>query len=266
MVQSIAKEDNGRILNLAYNIHIVVRVWGGKSVSKHASERELKSDNPRVSAAPVSLAATGGAGNVFEQAVGAYWLAQLLVGAIPPILIDCSVSEVEFQTEHLGWHTDDVLIAGRSSETGATRKLACQVKRTFTISSSDEDCKNAILDFWTDFKSSGVFSPATDRFAILTQLGTNTLLQHCASLLECARAAQDADDFEHRLNTAGFLSSTAIRYCDELVSIISDAEGRKVTRGEAFPFLRLIHILSLDLSSGSRQAEAAIKSLLGYTA
>jgi hypothetical protein len=46
--------------------------------------------------------------------VGAYWLAQLLVGGIPPILIDCSVVEVYFQTEHLGWHTDDFLVVGQN--------------------------------------------------------------------------------------------------------------------------------------------------------
>ena len=222
--------------------------------------------NKKSPATPVSSpASTGGVGTVFEQSVGAYWLAQLLVGGIPPILIDCSVVEVHFQTEHLGWCTDDFLVIGQNG-CGATRKLAGQVKRTFTISAIDEDCKNTILDFWNDFNNLGVFSPATDRFAVVTQLGTNTLLRHFGSLLDCARAAQDADDFEHRLNTAGFLSSTAIRYCDDLVAIISAAEGRELSRREIFPLLRFIDVLSLDLSSGTRQAEAAIKSLLSYTA
>ena len=111
-----------------------------------------------------------------------------------------------------------------------------------------------------------MFSAATDRFAIVTQLGTNTLLRHFGSLLDCARAAQDADDFEHRLTTAGFVSSTAIRYCDDLVTIISGAEGRELSRRDIFPLLRVINVLSLDLSSGTRQAEASIKSLLSYTA
>jgi hypothetical protein len=53
---------------------------------------------------PVSSpAATGGAGTTFEQHVGSYWLAQLLVRAIPPVLIDGTVAEVSFQTERLGW-------------------------------------------------------------------------------------------------------------------------------------------------------------------
>ena len=51
----------------------------------------------------------GEPGTVFEQHVDAYWLAQLLVQAIPPILHDCAVVEVHLQTEHLGWHTDDLL-------------------------------------------------------------------------------------------------------------------------------------------------------------
>lgn len=83
---------------------------------------------------------------------------------------------------------------------------------------------------------------------------------------ECARAAQDAEDFEHRLSTTGFLSATALRYCDEVVTIISGAEGRDVTAGEILPFLKIIQVLSLDLAAGSRQGEAAIKSLLSYTA
>jgi len=230
------------------------------------SEGTPNTESTTVKAASVSSpAATGGAGSVFESSVGAYWLAQLLVGAIPPILIDCSVDQLHFQTEHLGWHTDDILVVGRSSG-GAIRKLAGQIKRTFTISSSDEDCKDTILDFWADFKNPVLFSSATDRLAIITQLGTNTLLQHFGSLLECARAAQNAEDFEHRLSTAGFLSSTAIRYCGEVATIISGAEGRDVKAGEILPFLKIIQVLSLDLSTGTRQGEAAIKSLLSYTA
>ena len=77
-------------------------------MSEQSTSGALKPEAAQLKATPVSSpAATGGAGSVFEQAVGAYWLAQLLVGAIPAILIDCSVTEVHFQTEHLGWHTDD---------------------------------------------------------------------------------------------------------------------------------------------------------------
>ena len=75
-----------------------------------------------------SPVATGGAGTFFEQHVDAYWLAQLLVRAIPPILHDCTVVEVHFQTERLGWNTDDFLVVGENGS-GSRRKLAGQVKR-----------------------------------------------------------------------------------------------------------------------------------------
>ena len=218
------------------------------------------SDAGRIS----SPASTGGAGTVFEQHVGAYWLAQLLVGAIPPILIDCSVVEVDFQTEHLGWHTDDFLVVGQSGS-GELRKLAGQVKRTFTVSATDEECKKTVQDFWKDYKNPDRFSPLTDRFAIVTQRGSNTLLEHFGNLLDCSRAAKDGKDFENRLATPGFISAKAVQYCNELRTIVGELEQKGISAAEIWPFLRVLHVLSLDLATSTRQSEAAIKSLLAYT-
>src|SRR5437762_117629 len=118
-----------------------------------------------------SPASTGGAGTFFEQHVDAYWLAQLLVRGIPPILHDCAVVEVHLQTEHLGWHTDDFLIVGQNGS-GDRRKLVGPVKRTFTVSATDDECKKAVQDFWKDFRNPQQFSLATDRFALVTLRGT----------------------------------------------------------------------------------------------
>jgi hypothetical protein len=212
-----------------------------------------------------SPASTGGAGTFFEQHVHAYWLAQLLVRAVPPILRDCAVVEVHLQNEHLGLNTDDLLIVGENGA-GERRRLVGQVKRTFTVSASDGECKKAIQDYWKDFSSGQVFSPAADRFALITLRGTNTLLEHFAGLLDCARAARDAGEFEHRLATPGFLSAKAVEYCGEVRAIVGEREGRSVSAGDVWGFLRVLHVLSLDLNSATGQAEAAIKSLLAHTA
>jgi hypothetical protein len=211
---------------------------------------------------PVS---TGGAGNVFEQAVGAYLLSQLLVCATPPVLIDCSVVEISFQNEYRGWNTDDFLLIGQTPA-GTKRKLAGQVKRSFTVSSADAEFKNAIIDFWNDFQNAAVFSAEHDRFAFVVQLGSNTLLRHFGGLLDCARASTDANDFENRLSTSGLLSSTAIRYCDEIVAIVKDAGNPDTTRAQVYPLLRATHVISLDLATSTRQSEALMKSLLTFTA
>ncbi len=207
-------------------------------------------------------ASTGGAGSTFEQHVGAYWLAQLLIGSIPPILIETTVAEVGFQTERIGWHTDDFLIACTAG--GAVRKLAGQVKRSFTVSAADKECVQAVTDFWKDFNGQH-FSKEKDRLALVTLRGTNALLEHFVGLLDCARAARDGAEFEQRLRTKGFISTTAIRYCDELQRIIGDVVGKPVTPADIWPFLRVLHVLNLDLTNSTRQAEAHIKSALALT-
>ena len=211
-----------------------------------------------------SPAATGGAGTFFEQHVDAYWLALLMVRGIPPILRDCTVDEVCLQTEHLGWHTDDFLIVGKNGS-GQCRKLAGQVKRNFTVSATDDECKKAVQDFWKDFKNPKQFSQTSDRFALVTLQGTKTLLGHFSGLLDCARASRDGDDFEHRLATLGFINKKTVQYCGEIQKIIRETEERDVSVAEVWSFLCVLHVLSLDLNSATGQMEAMIKNLLAHT-
>ncbi len=208
-------------------------------------------------------ASTGGAGTTFEQHVGAYWLAQLLVGAIPPILILTTVAEVSFQTERLGWQTDDFLVVCKSGD--MSRNLAGQVKRSFTVSASNNECVQAVTAFWKDFNATR-FSKDHDRLALVTLRGTNTLLEHFVGLLDCARAARDGDEFEQRLATEGFISDTSVRYCAVLQGIIGVVDGQPVRAADIWPFLRALHVLSLDLHTSTRQTEAQIKSMLALAA
>lgn len=208
--------------------------------------------------------ATGGAGTFFEQHVSAYWLALLLVKGIPPILHGCAVVEVHLQTERLGWHTDDFLVVGENGS-GDRRRLAGQVKQTFTVSATDSRFQKAVQDFWTDFNNRQQFSPASDRFALVTLRGTNTLLEHFAGLLECSRSARDGHEFQRMLATPGFLSSKVVGYCDEIRTVIGESEGKAVSAADLWPFLRVLHVLSLDLNTSPRQTEAAIQTLLAHT-
>jgi tRNA A37 threonylcarbamoyladenosine biosynthesis protein TsaE len=209
-------------------------------------------------------ASTGGAGTFFEQHVDTAFLTLLLVRGIPPILSDCSVTEVHIQTERSGWNTDDVLVVG---ENGAGRRLRLigQVKRTFTVSSSDEECKATIVGFWKDFQGNSDFSVSDDRFAIITQRGTNTFLAHFAGLLDCARTSLDCADFEHRLQTPGFVNKKVVHYCGEIQKILEEHDGLTIPLDELWPFLKLIHALNFDLASSTRQTETVYKTLLAYT-
>lgn len=204
---------------------------------------------------------TGGEGVFFEQHVAAYWLAQLLVRSIPPILTDAGVTDVYFQTEHLGFNTDDFLVVCARAD-ATTARLVGQVKRSFTISAAEDECKKAIGDFWKDFKKADPFNPQHDRLVLVTLRGTGTLLKDFVGLLDCAKGAADSEEFQRRLSLDGFVSKKSIHQCTELCEIVSALEGAPFTAKDLWPFLRVLHVLSLDLHTTTRQTEAHIKTLL----
>jgi hypothetical protein len=206
---------------------------------------------------------TGGEGVFFEQHVAAYWLTQLLVRGIPPILTDTGVIEVHFQTEHLGFNTDDFLVV--CARPGATTaRLVGQVKRSLTISATDDECKKAIGDFWKDFKKANPFDPRHDRLVLVTLRGTDTLLKDFVGLLDCARGAAHGEEFVRRLSLDGFVSKKSEHQCRKLCEIVSALEEAPVTAKDLWPFLRVLHVLSLDLHTSTRQTEAHIKTLLAF--
>ena len=211
-----------------------------------------------------SPAATGDAGGHFEQHVDAFSLALLLVGATPPILTNTSVVEVSFQTAHLGWKTDDILIVGEAG-TGVRRQLAGQVKRTFTVSASNEDCRKTFKGFWDDFRAENPFNASEDRFAIITQHGTTTLLVSFSSLLECARASVNAADFNRRLTLEGLISKKAKQQNEAIKTILTDRIGSAPDDEDYWQFLQVVNVVSYDLNTSTAQTEAAALSLLAHT-
>jgi hypothetical protein len=208
--------------------------------------------------------ATGGAGTFFEQHVNATFLALLLVRGIPPVLTDCQLEEVHFQTEHLGWKTDDVLLVGLNGG-GERRQLAGQMKKSFTVSSKDEDCQKTFIDFWRDFQNDSHFNRDRDRFAIITLRGTETLLGRLNTLLDCARASISATDYSPRMTTDGYLHQKARRHAAEIRTIVESTAGGTVSDDEFWQFLKVIHVLNFDLNTSTAQTEAWVKTLLAYT-
>lgn len=212
-----------------------------------------------------SPSSSGGEGTYFEQHVNAHWLALLLVEAIPPIALDGTIAKVSFQTEHLGWSTDDVLVTSRT-RTGDVRRLACQVKKSLIIGTENAEFSATIIDAWKDFSSTSVFRENIDAIAIVTQLGTNVVLRDFAGLLDAARASSTAADFEHRLGTAGFVNAQVRTHANVIQEILKTHEGGDVDRERTWRFLRHLYVLSLDLNTATSQAAAHVQTLLAHTA
>ncbi|HJW93458.1 MAG TPA: ATP-binding protein [Thermoanaerobaculia bacterium] len=212
-----------------------------------------------------SPASSGGEGTYFEQHTNAYWLALLLVDAIPPMALDGTISKVSFQTEHLGWSTDDVLVTSRTS-TSDIRQLACQVKKSLTIGADDAEFSGTIIDAWKDFSNATVFRENIDALALITQLGTNVVLRDFAALLDCARGSSTIADFEHRLGTPGFVNARVRTHATVIEEILQTHEGGAVDRERMWAFLRHLYVLSLDLNTATSQTAAHVQTLLAHTA
>ena len=212
-----------------------------------------------------SPVATGGGGDHFEEHVAAFLLGLLLVRTTPPILTDTSIVSVHLQTNHLGWRTDDILVIGETNA-GERRRLAMQVKRTFRISTTDADCRKTFQGMWQDFQAGDRFTYSTDRLAIVTLRGTDSLLGHFSSLLDCAEASTDSEDFNRRLSLDGHISKRAKNQNNVIRTILKDDTASPLNENFYFRFLRTINVLSFDLNTKTSQTEAAILGLLSLSA
>ena len=197
--------------------------------------------------------------------MAAFALGLLLARATPPILTDTSVVEVHLQTGHLAWRTDDILLVGETSD-GRRRKLAVQVKRTFTISANNEDCRKTIQGMWDDFRADDRFSISMDQLAIVTLHGTSALLRDFNSLLQCVRATTDSEDFDRRILLEGYISMRAKDQSNAVKTILSEHIGAPVDADLYWCFLRTINVLSYDLNTPTSQTKASMLSLLSHFA
>ena len=208
--------------------------------------------------------ATGGGGEQFEQQVAAFALGLLLVRAPPPVLTDTSLVEVHMQTSHVGWCTDDLLLVGESA--AGARRLALQVKRRFSVSAKNDECRKTILGMWKDFLAAERFEEAADQLAIVTLHGTSALIRDFGSLLHCARASNDAEDFKHRLSLKRFLSEKAKGQERDIRHILIQEGGASLGDDTYWRFLRTVNVLNFDLGTPTSQTEASVLALLSLCA
>ena len=203
---------------------------------------------------------TGGAGTVFEQHVGAMFLALLLTRGIPAIFRDCQVEEVGFQTRRLGWETDDLLVT--CSSRSGPRRLAMQSRRSFTVGKSD-GCKETIQKFWNDFNADR-FNPDRDALVLATLHRTGNL-GGLASLLDCARSSPGPADFKDRLETPGFVSDAARGCHQHIRSVVDNADSGSASDEMIWRFLRTVYVLFLDFTTDTAQQEATVTQWLAQS-
>jgi hypothetical protein len=219
----------------------------------------------RLDEIPSSPLATGGAGTFFEQHVDAAFLTYLLVGGIPPFLKDCQIEKIHFQAGHLGWQMDDLVVVG-CNEDGSQRKAAIQVKRSFTLTASDDDCGETFTRAWQDFNNSELFNRGRDVLVLITGPVSEKLLKGLRVLLDCARASESGEDLFRRLRLETYHNKTALKYAGVIHKIITNAASEEVPVSEVWSLLCAFDFCSLDLNSAGSVVAASLLSLLATTA
>lgn len=213
------------------------------------------------SSSTASVISTGAGGTVFEHHVGASFISLLLTGGFLPVFPQASAIKVHFQAKRLGWNTDDLVIEGAGTS-GQRHRIAVQVKRTFSISTSDSECRKTFLAAWNDFNNSALFNGSCDALLLITHLGTNRLLGDFGWLLTQARASSSVDDFMHRRSGDGLLNKRSKADCLTVQKIIEEESGAAISDIQLWKFLRAFHVVSYDLSGQSSKDEAWVRSLL----
>ena len=218
--------------------------------------------------APTPIAnviSTGGGGTTFEHQVAASFLSLVLTHSYIPVFPGAVAAKLHLQAGRLGWKLDDFLVEAVEQGT-IPRKLAAQVKRSFTLSEGDEDCCQTMLAAWADFHNASLFNRAYDALLLIVHLGTNRILGDFTWLLQQARTSTTAADFAQRLAGQGTLNRRCKGDYDALKSILAKGAGAAIDDAELWAFLRCFYVLSYDLTSSGANTEAGIRTLLAQLA
>ncbi|MBD2580481.1 ATP-binding protein [Oscillatoria sp. FACHB-1406] len=198
-------------------------------------------------ASPIS---TGGAGSDYENRVGAYYLAALLLQAVPRGQEAGVTREVRFQRLYEGEPLDDLIIVSELQVGEA--KLALQIKRDLTFGEKDETFDEVIQACWETFKSSE-FHIGIDRFGIGIGLYSKNIDEYYQSVLTWARTSTDSNDFLKRINQQNLANKTQRSFIQLIRGKLDTYLGSNVTDDELWDFLRSMVILHFDFQrDGSR--------------
>ena len=210
-----------------------------------------------------SSISTSGAGFTYEHRVGAMFLTFLLTRAPPMIFTTSRVTKVSFQTKRLGWETDDLLVECSTKDSG-NHKLAIQAKLNFRIQRKLEQSVETFQRFWKDFNAER-FNLDEDALMVAAAPGHSSL-KWFERLVVCARDSSDAEDFQHRLETKGSISSDVIKIKQAIHSIIEEIDSSGATEEKLWQFLKVIYIWFFDFPPATNQTDGYAKHLLDNSA
>lgn len=207
---------------------------------------------------------SGGGGVRFENQVQASFLAMMLVGGSPPILIGESIRKIKLQGKYAGFHTDDLVVftGSAAAKTDGPRLLA-QIKHKVSFTRNDKLFKQVIESAWKDWRNPYCFTRDQDVFALITGPLSARDIAEVRVLLEWARDSESATDFFQKVELANFSSEEKRKKLAVFRDTVAEANAGTAVEGqEFFSFLRHFHLLGYDLDIKAGVMHGLLHSLL----
>jgi hypothetical protein len=205
---------------------------------------------------------TGGGGSEYEDFVGGYYLAMMLLQVVPrgqgTAVID---REVQFQSLYRGEPVDDIVV--RFSLPQREIKLAIQCKRDLTFGVKDQQFDDVIHACWDTFTESS-FSRGFDRFGIALGLYSKNIDEYYKTTLTWARTSTTAEDFLKRLSQKGLGNQSQSQFVDLIRTKLDNYAGRKVSDEDLWQFLRSMVLLHFDFQQDDSRDQTYTIDLLSY--
>jgi hypothetical protein len=208
-------------------------------------------------ASPVS---TGGAGEDFQNRVGAYYLACALLRSVARGGHQAAVArEVRFQRLYEGDPLDDLIVI--SDLPSGESKLALQVKRDLVFAEKDKAFNEVVGACWQTF-SSPKFNYHLDRFGIAISLWSKTIQEHYQTTLTWARNSATAADFLSRVSTKRFAHAAQREFVDLIRSKLDSCSGAAITEIDLWKFLQSMVVLHFDFQTDGSREEVYLIEIL----
>lgn len=210
---------------------------------------------------------TGGGGFNFEINVQAAFVALMLSGGSCPCLAHrWPIVEVGLQKSHRGYETDDAVVITRNDNTGEQCRLLVQVKHSISFTEKDPQMPDVIGAAWRDFNKPSHFDPKRDAIALVTGPISKTDSENVCRLLDVARGASDAVDFNLKILQSKTISDSQRKRLTIIRDHIANANGGTPPDDERlWKFLKSYYLIGFDLDLVTGVAISLIQSLIGAT-
>jgi hypothetical protein len=205
---------------------------------------------------------TGGGGVNFETRVQAAFTVVMLSGGVAPCLPSFLITGLKLQGRYLGFHTDDLIVLAKHSQTGEEAKLRIQVKLDISITEANEIFAEVIKNAWADFKDED-FNHKIDAIALITLPLSKNDINSVRPILEWARFSESEQEFLQKINTEK-LSSQGKRSKLQVfrVHLKTANEGIEVSDKQLWEFLKIFHLIGYDLDTESGSTLSLLFSLI----